>query len=213
MARIPAYDHLLAARPAGEVLRRLGRQTRGLRRSDRALLEARGSTAALTELERRVDEVGRKFDEQKVQQRKLVVDAFGFGTHLTIQAAATAAAQAATVADPTAVIYINPGTYVENVAVDLTGSDLTALSFVAEGIHAAASDLVFPSELAASEFVTSVVVTPDDATVPTFTFTGDAAGSIFVGFQGVKIEGFLDIIDSGNFNAKIRLLDSIIGQT
>ncbi|MCH8950426.1 MAG: hypothetical protein IIB87_08625, partial [Chloroflexi bacterium] len=88
-----------------------------------------------------------------------MVDANGFGTHLTIQEAVTEAVGAATTGDPTAVIFINPGIYRENITADLTGSDLKALSFVAEGVHGSASDLVFPSEIAAAtEFVASVVI-------------------------------------------------------
>lgn len=213
--RIPEHDHLLRARPEGAVLREFARQARQSRLAGHTMLsKSRGAQAAIAALNQRVKDVQREFDTQRVGARQYVVDALGFGTHLTIQEALTEAIAGASAAAPTAVIYINPGTYVENLTADLSGSAITALNFVAEGVHGSASDLVFPNEVAPGPtFVASVVIQPEDSTTDTFTFTGDAGGSVFVGFQGVRIEGTLSVIDSGNFTAKIRLLDSMIAYT
>lgn len=211
----PRHDHLLRVRPAGELLRELSRQARQGRLAEHTMLsKSRGAQAAIAALDLRVADVQREFDAQKVGQRLYVVDANGFGTHLTIQEAANEAIAASAASAPTAVIYINPGTYVENITLDFSGSAMTALNFVAEGVHGSASDLVFPSEVAPGPtFVASVIIQPEDSTTETFTFTGDAAGEVFIGYQGIEIEGNLSVVDSGNFTAKIRLLDSMVDYT
>ena len=213
--RKPDHDHLLRARPEGEVLRQIAKQSLRGRQADRNLINSTLQSGVVRDLDARVAEAERKFDEQKVQQRRYVVDANGFGTHLTIQEAVTEALGAATTADPTAVIYLNPDIYVENVVIDVTGTDLKAITFVAEGAHGSATDLVFPTEIEdAEEFVTSVIVRPDDTTTFTFEFKGTSTeAEIFATFFGMKIEGNFSITDDNAFTAKIRLIDTFVNYT
>ncbi len=213
--RKPNHDHLLRARPEGEVLRQMAKEGLRGRQADRNLINSTLQAGVVRDLDARMVEAERKFDEQKVQQRRYVVDANGFGTHLTIQEAVTEALGAATTADPTAVIYLNPNIYQENVIVDVTGTDLTAITFVAEGAHGSATDLVFPTEIESDdEFITSVIIQPDDSTTATFTFVGGASKSdIYATFFGIRIDGNFAVADVDGFVAKMRFVDSFINYT
>lgn len=104
-------------------------------------------------------------------RKPYVIDADGFGTHTTIQAAVTAALAGS---ENYVVIYINPGTYEENIACDFAGTG-KHFFFVGEGCR---------ERFVASNYNRVVKITePGGSSDPVFTFDGDG----WVQFYGLEI--------------------------